>query len=201
MSARIFQRPKNAMQSGKARTGQWILEFDPAEAKQPDPLMGWAGSGDMRPAGPADLPQQGRPRWPMPPATALPRGSMRFRHARSRCRPTPTISARCSGQYLLGAKPARHAEMPDRRQSRMSKLLPMGPCLGLLPGTISLRPLRSLREIGRLAAIGRPNLAFRLLRRHMRRGSRVDVCVRQPGQVRKEAATTDSGGSPGSFSS
>ena len=31
-------------------------------------------------------------------------------------------------------------------------------------------------------------------------GSRVDVCVRQSGQVRKEAATTDCGGSPGSFS-
>ena len=48
MSARIYQRPKNVMQSGKARTDQWLLEFDPAEAKQPDPLMGWAGSGDMQ---------------------------------------------------------------------------------------------------------------------------------------------------------
>lgn len=48
MSARIYQRPKNAMQSGKARTGDWILEFDPAEAKRPDPLMGWAGSGDTQ---------------------------------------------------------------------------------------------------------------------------------------------------------
>lgn len=48
MTARIFQRPKNAMQSGKALTDQWILEFEPAEAKKPDPLMGWAGSGDMR---------------------------------------------------------------------------------------------------------------------------------------------------------
>ena len=48
MSARIFQRPKNAMQSGKALLGEWILEFAPAEAKRPDPLMGWAGSGDMQ---------------------------------------------------------------------------------------------------------------------------------------------------------
>lgn len=48
MSARIYQRPKNAMQSGKALLGQWILEFAPAEAKRPDPLMGWAGSGDMQ---------------------------------------------------------------------------------------------------------------------------------------------------------
>lgn len=48
MTARIFQRPKNAMQSGKARTDDWVLEFVPAEAKRPDPLMGWSGSGDMQ---------------------------------------------------------------------------------------------------------------------------------------------------------
>jgi len=48
MSARIYQIPKNAMQSGKARTGTWMLEFEPAEAKKPDPMTGWAGSGDTR---------------------------------------------------------------------------------------------------------------------------------------------------------
>ncbi|MEO6093181.1 MAG: ETC complex I subunit [Novosphingobium sp.] len=48
MTARIFQRPKNAMQSGQALTDLWVLEFVPAEAKQPDPLMGWSGSGDMQ---------------------------------------------------------------------------------------------------------------------------------------------------------
>ena len=48
MTARIFQRPKNAMQSGKALSDQWLLEFAPAEAKRPDPLMGWAGSGDTQ---------------------------------------------------------------------------------------------------------------------------------------------------------
>ncbi|MEO6040458.1 MAG: ETC complex I subunit [Croceibacterium sp.] len=48
MQARIFQRPRNAMQSGKALTDQWILDFLPAEAKKPDPLMGWPGSGDMQ---------------------------------------------------------------------------------------------------------------------------------------------------------
>ena len=48
MTARIFQRPKNAMQSGKALGDTWILEFIPAEAMRPDPLMGWAGSGDMQ---------------------------------------------------------------------------------------------------------------------------------------------------------
>ena len=46
--ARIYQRPKNAMQSGRAQTDRWVLEFEPAEAKRPDPLTGWAGSGDTR---------------------------------------------------------------------------------------------------------------------------------------------------------
>lgn len=48
MPARIYQRPKNAMQSGKALLGQWILEFAPAEARKADPLMGWTGSGDTQ---------------------------------------------------------------------------------------------------------------------------------------------------------
>ena len=48
MPARIYQRPKNAMQSGKALLGQWILEFAPAQARKADPLMGWAGSGDTQ---------------------------------------------------------------------------------------------------------------------------------------------------------
>ena len=46
--ARIYQRPKNAMQSGRARTDRWVLDFEPGEAKRPDPLTGWAGSGDTR---------------------------------------------------------------------------------------------------------------------------------------------------------
>lgn len=48
MAARIYQRPKNAMQSGKARTDEWVLEFAQSEARKPDPLMGWTGSGDTQ---------------------------------------------------------------------------------------------------------------------------------------------------------
>ena len=48
MAARIYQTPKNAMQSGKALTHRWVLEYEPAEAKKADPLMGWAGSGDTQ---------------------------------------------------------------------------------------------------------------------------------------------------------
>ncbi len=47
-SARIYQKLKNAMQSGRSGTDAWILEFEPAQAKRADPLMGWAGSGDTR---------------------------------------------------------------------------------------------------------------------------------------------------------
>ena len=48
MTARIYQRPKNAMQSGKARTDEWVLEFEQSEARRPDPLMGWTGSADTQ---------------------------------------------------------------------------------------------------------------------------------------------------------
>ncbi|HCY56253.1 MAG TPA: ETC complex I subunit [Oceanicaulis sp.] len=48
MFARIYQPSRNAMQSGRARTKAWVLEFEPAQAKRPDPLMGWASSADTR---------------------------------------------------------------------------------------------------------------------------------------------------------
>ncbi|SOB86499.1 ETC complex I subunit conserved region [Sphingomonas guangdongensis] len=46
--ARIYQRPKSAMQSGRARTDRWVLEFEQATAPHADPLTGWAGSNDTR---------------------------------------------------------------------------------------------------------------------------------------------------------
>ncbi len=45
-SVRISKPAKTAMQSGRANTTRWLLEFDPAEAQEADPLMGWAGSHD-----------------------------------------------------------------------------------------------------------------------------------------------------------
>lgn len=45
---RIYQKPKNAMQSGRHGTDSWILEFEPTTAQRADPLMGWAGSADTR---------------------------------------------------------------------------------------------------------------------------------------------------------
>jgi hypothetical protein len=46
MPARIFQREKNAMQSGRARAGEWLLEFESRRPKRPDPLTGWSGGAE-----------------------------------------------------------------------------------------------------------------------------------------------------------
>ncbi|WP_206929654.1 ETC complex I subunit [Roseococcus thiosulfatophilus] len=45
--ARIHSPPRNAMQSGRANTGGWLLEYAPTPQAL-DPLMGWVGRGDTR---------------------------------------------------------------------------------------------------------------------------------------------------------
>jgi hypothetical protein len=47
MLARIYIPAKSAMQSGRAKSKEWVLEFEPASARRPDPLMGWTVSADM----------------------------------------------------------------------------------------------------------------------------------------------------------
>ena len=48
MKARIYQPARTAMQSGTAKTHQWVLEFAPASAREVDPLMGWTSSDDTQ---------------------------------------------------------------------------------------------------------------------------------------------------------
>jgi hypothetical protein len=48
MRARIYKPTRNAMQSGKARTKLWLLEYEQERAREVDPLMGWTSSSDMR---------------------------------------------------------------------------------------------------------------------------------------------------------
>jgi hypothetical protein len=48
MHVRIYQPAKNAMQSGRAGTLRWLLEFAPASRRVADPLMGWTSSDDTR---------------------------------------------------------------------------------------------------------------------------------------------------------
>jgi hypothetical protein len=48
MAARIFQRSRSAMQSGKARAEEWVLQFESARPRRADPLMGWSGGADTQ---------------------------------------------------------------------------------------------------------------------------------------------------------
>jgi hypothetical protein len=48
MLARIYQPARTAMQSGKARTKKWVLEYEPEHPREIEPLMGWTASADMR---------------------------------------------------------------------------------------------------------------------------------------------------------
>jgi NADH dehydrogenase len=48
MRARIFKPARNAMQSGTAKTRNWVLEYAPASARSVDPLMGWTSSSDTQ---------------------------------------------------------------------------------------------------------------------------------------------------------
>ena len=44
--ARILRPAKTAMQSGRAETMKWVLEYEPASKREPDPLMGWSSARD-----------------------------------------------------------------------------------------------------------------------------------------------------------
>jgi len=44
--ARIYRPAKSAMQSGRAQTRKWLLEYEPASRRDPDPLMGWSSARD-----------------------------------------------------------------------------------------------------------------------------------------------------------
>ncbi|WP_114391560.1 ETC complex I subunit [Oleisolibacter albus] len=46
MKVRIFQPSKTTMQSGRANTGGWVLEYEIATPRRAEPLMGWIASGD-----------------------------------------------------------------------------------------------------------------------------------------------------------
>ena len=47
MTARIYRPARNAMQSGKGKSKQWVLVHEPAAPRSIDPLMGYTSSSDM----------------------------------------------------------------------------------------------------------------------------------------------------------
>ncbi|RCL04024.1 MAG: NADH-ubiquinone oxidoreductase [Candidatus Tokpelaia sp. JSC189] len=48
MVARIYSPAKTAMQSGKAKTNFWLLEYEPETAMLIEPLMGYTSSSDVK---------------------------------------------------------------------------------------------------------------------------------------------------------
>jgi ETC complex I subunit conserved region. len=48
LSARIYSPSRTAMQSGTAKTGYWVLEFEPQSPPRIEPLMGYTSSSDTR---------------------------------------------------------------------------------------------------------------------------------------------------------
>jgi hypothetical protein len=48
MTARIYRPARNAMQSGKGKSRQWVLVHEPASPREIDPLMGYTASTDTR---------------------------------------------------------------------------------------------------------------------------------------------------------
>jgi hypothetical protein len=48
MTARIYKPGRTAMQSGTAKTKEWLLDYEPEQPRAVEPLMGWTSSGDMK---------------------------------------------------------------------------------------------------------------------------------------------------------
>ena len=48
MTARIYKPARTAMQSGTAKTKEWVLDYEPEQPRLIEPLMGWTSSGDMK---------------------------------------------------------------------------------------------------------------------------------------------------------
>jgi hypothetical protein len=48
MVARIYKPTRTAMQSGQAKTKDWLLVYEPETPRAVEPLMGWTASTDMK---------------------------------------------------------------------------------------------------------------------------------------------------------
>ena len=60
MTARIYKPARTAMQSGTAKTKEWVLDYEPEQPRMVEPLMGWTSSGDMKQQVRLSLRHQGR---------------------------------------------------------------------------------------------------------------------------------------------
>ncbi len=48
MTARIFRPAPNAMQSGRGKSKEWVLVYEPATPREIEPLMGYTSTTDTR---------------------------------------------------------------------------------------------------------------------------------------------------------
>lgn len=48
MTARIYRPARNAMQSGRGKSKNWVLVHEPSAPRTIDPLMGYTSSSDTR---------------------------------------------------------------------------------------------------------------------------------------------------------
>lgn len=48
MKARIYQPAKTQASSGRRKTREWLVEYEPQARKEPDRLIGWVGSNDTQ---------------------------------------------------------------------------------------------------------------------------------------------------------
>lgn len=48
LAVHVYQPCRSVTQSGSARTGRWLLEFDSADPQRIEPLMGWTSCRDTR---------------------------------------------------------------------------------------------------------------------------------------------------------
>lgn len=48
MQARIYQPAKTQASSGRRKTREWLVEFEPQARKEADRLIGWVGSDDTQ---------------------------------------------------------------------------------------------------------------------------------------------------------
>ena len=115
MVARIYKPAQTAMQSGPARTKEWVLEYEPEVPREIDPLMGWTSSRDMKAQIRLDFDSKEEA------VAYAERNGIPYRLEPSRspaspcARPTPTISASA----------ARAPGPTDRLDLYLSRLLPV----------------------------------------------------------------------------
>jgi hypothetical protein len=46
MKVKIYKPAKNAMQSGRASSAKWVLEYELETPRRPESLMGWTAAND-----------------------------------------------------------------------------------------------------------------------------------------------------------